>query len=516
MIMISKIRFLLFAAAFASCMSTRQANTTTTTGTTTSAYNEPHRPQIHFSPAANWMNDPNGMVYFNNRYHLFYQYYPDSTVWGPMHWGHAISRDLVHWEHQPIALYPDTLGYIFSGSAVADVNNTSGFGQNGKTPLVAIFTHHDPKGARARTGRHESQSIAYSLDDGKTWTKYAENPVLKNPGIKDFRDPKVMWYEAGKKWIMTLATLDHITFYSSPDLKNWKEESKIGKDFGAHGGVWECPDLFPLDYNGEKIWILIVNLNPGGPNGGSATQYFTGQFDGNKFTPYQIDTRWLDYGPDEYAGITWANTGDRKIFLGWMSNWQYANVVPTHPWRSAMTVPRDLSIQKVGDKFLVASKPVSELGTIAQQPVNLSNIDATNYNLTDKTGKLSGPARLQFTSDKLENFSITFSNAMGEKVIVGFDKAANNYFIDRTNSGKVNFKKGFAGRHTAPRFSDKNNVDMTLIIDNASIELFADDGLSVMTEIFFPNQIYSDIQVQSPDHFNIKSLQFSKMRSIWK
>jgi fructan beta-fructosidase len=508
----SKLKFLIPIVFLAACTSSREQSTTSTAG----SYNEPHRPQIHFSPKEKWMNDPNGMVYFNNKYHLFYQYYPDSTVWGPMHWGHAISKDLVHWEHQPIALYPDTLGFIFSGSAVADVNNTSGFGKGGKTPLVAIFTHHDPKGEKAGTNTFENQSIAYSLDEGKTWTKYENNPVVKNPGIKDFRDPKVSWYEAGKKWIMTLATLDHITFYSSPDLKNWTKESVFGKEVGAHGGVWECPDLFPLDYNGQKIWILVVNLNPGGPNGGSATQYFTGQFDGNKFIPYQTDTRWIDYGPDEYAGITWANTGDRKIFLGWMSNWQYAKVVPTDPWRSAMTVPRDLSIQKVGDKFLVASKPVSELGTIAQKPVTLENIDATNYNLTEKTGKISGPARLQVTSDKIENFSFTFSNAMGEKVVVGYDKTTNNYFIDRTNSGKIDFEKGFAARHTAPRFSDKNNVDLILILDNASIELFADNGLSVMTEIFFPNQIYSDIQIQSPDHFSIKSLQFNKMNSIWK
>ena len=481
-----------------------------------SMYNEAHRPQIHFSPAAHWMNDPNGMVFFNNQYHLFYQYYPDGTVWGPMHWGHAVSKDLVHWEHLPIALYPDTLGYIFSGSAVADANNTSGFGKDGKTPLVAIFTHHDPKGEKAGTNTFQNQSIAYSLDDGKTWTKYANNPVIKNPGIKDFRDPKVTWYEAGKKWIMTLATLDHITFYSSPDLKSWTKESEFGKVVGAHGGVWECPDLFSLDYEGQKIWILIVNLNPGGPNGGSATQYFTGQFDGNKFTPYQTDTRWLDYGPDEYAGVTWSNTDDRKIFLGWMSNWQYANVVPTNPWRSAMTVPRDLNIQKVGDKFMVASKPVSELETITEKPQTLENINAENYNLTEKTGKLRGPARLQISADEIESFSIILSNSKDERVIIGYDKTSNNYFIDRTNSGKVVFEKGFAAKHTAPRFSEKNNFDFTLIIDNASVELFADNGLTVMTEIFFPNENYSQVQLKSNPGFIIESLQFSAMKRIWR
>ncbi len=275
-------------------------------------YSDPYRPQIHFSPKEHWMNDPNGMVFYKGVYHLFFQYYPDSTVWGPMHWGHATSKDLVHWKQQPIALYPDSLGYIFSGSAVIDQQNTSGFGKNGHPPMVAIFTHHDPKGEKEGRNNFQNQSLAYSLDEGKTWTKYAGNPVLKNPGIKDFRDPKVRWYEEGKKWIMTLATLDRIDFYSSKNLKTWTKESEFGKDLGAHGGVWECPDLFPMNYKGKTVWILIVNINPGGPNGGSATQYFTGDFDGKTFIPYQTDTRWLDYGPDEYAGITWSNTGNRQ------------------------------------------------------------------------------------------------------------------------------------------------------------------------------------------------------------
>lgn len=479
-------------------------------------YNEQHRPQIHFSPEAHWMNDPNGMVYFNGTYHLFFQYFPDSTVWGPMHWGHATSKDLVHWAQQPIALYPDSLGYIFSGSAVVDVNNTSGFGENGKIPLVAMFTHHDPKGEKERSGIYQNQSLAYSLDEGQTWTKYSGNPVLKNPGIKDFRDPKVSWYEAGQKWIMTLATLDRITFYSSPDLKTWSKESEFGKEAGAHGGVWECPDLFTLDHDGEKIWILIVNINPGGPNGGSATQYFTGKFDGKTFTPFQTDTRWLDYGPDEYAGITWANTGDRKIFFGWMSNWQYANVVPTEMWRSACTVARELGLQKQGDRYLVTSQPVKELTTLEEKTISVDNVAATNYDLTTKTGKLNGPARINFTTDKLETFSLTLSNKLGERLKIGYDQASNNYYIDRTKSGKVNFEKGFAARHVAPRFSSKSNADIQLIIDNASVELFADNGLTVMTEIFFPNELMSDITFQSANKMVISNLSFNSLTSIWK
>ncbi len=504
-----KCKFLFVFVFFVSC-SIGQAQTVSP------SYKEPYRPQIHFSPKAHWMNDPNGMVYYNGIYHLFFQYYPGGTVWGPMHWGHATSSDLVHWKELPIALYPDSLGYIFSGSGIADINNTSGFGKKGKVPLVAIYTNHDPKGEKKGHNNYQNESIAYSLDNGKTWTKYPGNPVLKNPGITDFRDPKVSWYAADKKWIMTLATKDRITFFSSPDLKNWKKESEFGSNIGAHGGVWECPDLFFMDYNGKKIWVLLVNINPGGPNGGSATQYFTGKFDGKNFIPFETDTRWVDYGPDEYAGVTWSNTGNRKIFLGWMSNWQYATVVPTQNWRSAMTVPRELGISKIGNKFMLSSQPVSELNILNEKVIDEKDLDATNYNLTEKTGKLSVPVKLHITADKIENFSFTFSNDSDEKIVVGFDKSANSYFIDRTASGKVDFEKGFAKRHKAPRFSDKQTVELTLILDNASIELFADNGLSVMTEIFFPQQLYSAIQIQSPDHFKIKSLHLTRLKSIWK
>ncbi len=478
-------------------------------------YREQFRPQVHFSPPANWMNDPNGMVYANGTYHLFYQYYPGATVWGPMHWGHATSKDLVKWKNEPVALYPDSLGYIFSGSAVLDSKNTSGFGMNGKAPLVAIFTSHDPKGEKAGSNTFENQSIAYSRDDGKSWTKYDKNPVVKSPGIKDFRDPKVSWFEAEKKWVMTLAVTDHISFYSSPDLKNWTRESDFGNKLGAHGGVWECPDLFPLEYNGEKVWVLIVNINPGGPNGGSATQYFTGKFDGKTFTPFEPKSKWIDFGPDEYAGITWSNTGDRKVFMGWMSNWQYANKVPTGKWRSAMTIARELKIVKQNDDFFVTSAPVKELKSLETGTVNLTVPDATNFDLTAKTGKLTGPARLDLTSDKLAGFNITLSNDAGEKLDLGYDAASKQYFVDRTNSGDVSFEKGFAGKHHVPRFTAADKFDLTLVIDNASVELFADQGLSVMTEIFFPKSVYSKITIRSTDGFKIKTLKFSRLKGIW-
>lgn len=499
--MFSYLKYVPFVALLASCTAAKKM------ASQNEWFNEQHRPQLHFTPQKSWMNDPNGMVFYNGTYHLFYQYYPDSTVWGPMHWGHATSKDMVHWQHQPIALYPDSLGYIFSGSAVADVHNTSGFGKDGKVPLVAIYTSHDAKGEKAGKNDYETQSIAYSLDEGKTWTKYSNNPVLKNPGIRDFRDPKVSWLEEGKKWIMTLATQDHITFFSSPNLKDWTKESEFGKDLGAHGGVWECPDLFALNEGGKKHWVLVVNLNPGGPNGGSATQYFVGDFDGHQFTPYQTDTRWIDYGPDEYAGITWSNTGDRKVFLGWMSNWQYANRVPTQKWRSAMTVPRELRLEKVGEKYLVASKPVEELNAITEPAENPGDA---------MSGKLSGPAKLSIKTARAESFTVTLSNAQGQKVTLGYDKPSNSYFVDRTASGKVDFEKGFAARHTAPRFANSETIDLTVIIDKASVELFADGGLTVMTQIFFPDSDYSSFAVQTADRSVISSLQFSRMKSIYE
>jgi fructan beta-fructosidase len=480
-------------------------------------YHEQYRPQVHFSPKEKWVNDPNGMVYYKGIYHLFFQYYPDSTVWGPMHWGHATSSDLIHWEQKPIALYPDSLGYIFSGSAVVDNKNTSGFGKNGKPPLVAIFTHHDPIGAKAKRDNFQNQSIAYSLDNGTSWIKYQRNPVLKNPGIRDFRDPKVMWYEPGKKWVMTLATKDRITFYSSPDLKSWKKESEFGKDVGAHGGVWECPDLFTLPDNGKKVWVLIVNLNPGGPNKGSATQYFMGDFNGNKFTPIDTDTRWLDYGPDEYAGVTWSNTGNRRLFLGWMSNWLYANKVPTVAWRNAMTIPRELHISHVGKDRFVSSEPVEELNKIASKPVTKQNfVVEKDFDLSALTHTITFPCRIDLSLERIKDFSFVLSNDSGEKVIIGYDKKLNQYFIDRTSSGKVDFQKGFAARHAAPRLKNSPQMNLSLILDESSAELFSDDGLTVMTEIFFPQKPYDQIHIETGDGVSVKKLRYVQLQSIWR
>jgi fructan beta-fructosidase len=475
---------------------------------------EAYRPQIHFSPKAHWANDPNGMVYNKGVYHLFYQHHPYSSVWGPMHWGHATSRDMINWKHEPIAIYPDSLGTIFSGSAVVDKNNTSGFGKNGQAPLVAIFTQHSMEDEKAGKNNFQNQSIAYSNDNGMSWTKYTGNPVLKNPGIVDFRDPKVMWYEPQKKWVMTLATKDCITFYSSSNLKSWIKESEFGATIGAHGGVWECPDLFALDDNGKKVWVLIVSINPGGPNKGSATQYFIGDFDGNKFTPLTTDVKWIDYGPDNYAGITWSNTGDRKIFLGWMSNWMYANTVPTETWRSAMTFPRELKLKHVRDEILLASQPVVELSKIQSKPITISNVKITNsIDMAARIGKVKFPCRINLSMDEIKDFSLVVSNDMGEELIIGYDKKQNQYFIDRTKSGKTNFQNEFAARHVAPRLTDNTKMNISLLIDVSSVELFADDGSTVMTAIFFPNKPYSQIHIQSTENAVIKNMEYINLKS---
>ena len=474
---------------------------------------EKHRPQFHFSPKTSWMNDPNGMVYHNGTYHLFFQHNPDSTVWGPMHWGHATSTDLVHWEEHPIGLYPDSLGTIFSGSAVVDKGNTAGFGENA---LVAIFTHHNPAIAKERTGLHQYQSIAYSTDEGKTWTKYEGNPVLPNPGIRDFRDPKVMWHEETDRWVMTLATRQTITFYSSPNLKEWTRLSEFGEDIGAHGGVWECPDLISFDHEGKKVWVLLVSINPGGPNGGSATQYFVGDFDGTVFTPYETETKWLDYGRDNYAGITWSNTGNRRIFIGWMNNWDYANMVPTGNWRGAGTIARDLAITQLAGKWHVTSTPVAELRAITEPFYEIPQLEINGEtSLRDIAGKLPETYRLDFTAPADKDFVVKLKNEHKEWVDISYKAEEKQFFIDRTKSSDTSFSGKFASINTAPRIGTSRSVLFTLFVDVASVELFADGGLTVMTDTFFPTAIYNDIVLISNKGLSLEELEINRVESIW-
>lgn len=472
---------------------------------------EKYRPQIHFSPVSGWMNDPNGLVLSNGTYHLFYQYYPDSIVWGPMHWGHATSPDLVHWRQQPIALYPDSLGYIFSGSIVLDKDNTSGFGTSTTPPLVAVFTSHDPKGEKEGSLTFQNQSIAYSLDDGKTWTKYLGNPVLKNPGIRDFRDPKVSWNNETKKWIMTLATQDRITFFSSPDLKSWTKESEFGQGVGSHGGVWECPDLFTLHDGGKEVWILLVSIGNGGPNGGSATQYFVGTFDGHIFSPVDEKIRWIDYGPDDYAGVTFSNTGAKKIFLGWMSNWAYANVVPATTWRSSMTVPRQLELFSREGRYFVKANPVTEIRSLVKRQDSIINMRSARVNISGRFGEIKAPLALTVRLDLPESFAITISNTDLDTLRAGYDAQKNIFFIDRTKAGISSFHEKFATISTAPRLATSSNLSCTIYLDKTSLELYGDDGASVLTSIIFPHEDYRDALLTAPEPIQLSMLKFQEL-----
>lgn len=489
---------------------------------------EVHRPLYHFTPDSMWMNDPNGMVYYDGEYHLFYQYYPDSTVWGPMHWGHAISTDLIHWEHMPVALYPDDNGWIFSGSAVVDVDNTSGLGSADKPAMVAIFTYHDPIGERAGNVDFQTQGIAYSIDRGRTWKMYEKNPVLKNPGIRDFRDPKVMWHDASGKWIMTLAVMDHIRFYSSPDLINWSFESEFGKELGAHGGVWECPDLIEMTVENnqdESKWVLLVSINPGGPNGGSATQYFVGTFDGSIFTSESKEIQWLDYGKDNYAGVTYANIPDsdgRKIFIGWMSNWEYATVVPTERWRSAMTIPRTLELNKNNDLYKVHSFPVSELNILREDEVKMNSFKINGIKeFKSKSEHMPEAMELKLElvipdGSTATAFGLEFYNSLGEYISIGYDRTNSSFYIDRNNTGKVYFSDNFPGIHKAPFILKEGEIlDMHLYLDIASVELFAMNGEVVMTEIFFPNENFKNLRFFSKDGETVlRSGSYNPLKSI--
>jgi len=472
-----------------------------------------------------WMNDPNGMVYYDGEYHLFYQHYPDSTVWGPMHWGHAVSKDMIHWEHLPIALYPDSLGYIFSGSAVVDQQNTSGLGTAGNPPMVTIFTYHLMEGEKAGRNDYQTQGLAYSLDKGRTWKKYERNPVLPSSGIKDFRDPKVFWHDGSRQWIMTLAVTDHVELYGSKDLKSWSKLSEFGKTYGAHGGVWECPDLFSLTIEGQQKWVLLLSINPGGLHGGSATQYFVGHFDGKQFTSDNPPktTLWLDYGKDNYAGVTWSNipaSDGRRLFLGWMSNWQYANVVPTKEWRSAMTIPRELSLARTQAGIRLMQQPVKELSGIRAAS---NEIPAQSVNgLVDLSGKLPferSMAELVLEFDSVgagADFGVELSNSKSQRIRIGFDAAKKNFYIDRSQSGNNDFSKEFAGIHTAPGSAMNGTVKMHLIIDVASVELFANGGEVAMTDIFFPDEPYRQIKLYAAKSaVRLKSGTFTPLQSIW-
>jgi fructan beta-fructosidase len=488
-----------------------------------------YRPNFHFTPKKGWMNDPNGMFYADGYYHLFYQYYPEKSVWGPMHWGHAISKDLIKWEEQPIALYPEHDKYIFSGSAVVDTHNSSGFGIGNKAPIVAIYTLHDATKEKENKIDVEQQDIAYSNDNGFTWQKFEQgNPVVKNPGIRDFRDPKVNWDETHKQWIMVLAAQDRAQFYTSKNLKDWKYASEFGKNIGAHGGVWECPDFFPIKVKGTKEtkWVLIQNLNPGGANGGSGTQYFIGDFDGTTFTldahfakrVTQEKAVWLDYGKDNYAGVTWNNVpkaDGRRLFIGWMSNWDYAQQVPTTGWRSSTTIAREIQLVKKGNAYSLINNPVEEINSYVSKTIQVKSLKGKGKLSILEAAKIDlTKAIIDFNIKNLkqDTYTFTLSNKKGESLVFGINNSDHYLFVDRSKSGKNDFSEKFASTITKAALDGNQKEGVfKIVLDKTSIEIFYNNGEKVITEIFFSDQPFTTLSVSSNQGIELSNLVLNQL-----
>ena len=425
---------------------------------------EQYRPAYHHTPLYGWMNDPNGMFYKDGIWHLYYQWNPYGSQWENMTWGHSTSRDLIHWEAQPAALEMDWLGSIFSGSCVTNGND-----------VVAFYTS---------AGHHQTQSMAVSKDGGRTFEKFSGNPVLTTSDIPDFRDPKAFWNEKAKVWNLILAAGQEMRIYSSKNLKEWKYESSFGKEYGNHSGVWECPDLFPITYHPspdttETKWVLICNINPGGPFGGSATQYFIGQFDGRKFTCESMPkvTKWLDYGKDHYATVSFYNAPEqRRVVLAWMSNWQYANQVPTKQYRSANSIPRDLGLFQFGEETYVSVVPSKEM-------------------LALRGEKVKKPTETcEMVVDLKNQTEMVLSNTKGEEVVMRYDAQKQTFTMDRTKSGDVSFSEAFPCETTAPTHGAIKQL--RIFVDRCSIEAFDADGKMAMTNLVFPSEPYNTIKVK--------------------
>ena len=421
---------------------------------------ERFRPVYHHTPVYGWMNDPNGMFYKDGVWHLYYQWNPYGSQWENMHWGHSTSRDLIHWQAEPMALEPDWLGAIFSGSCVTRGDE-----------VVAMYT---------TAGHHQTQSIAFSNDGGRTFQKFSGNPVL-TADVPDFRDPRPFWNEDIKAWNLILAVGQEMHIYSSQNLTEWTYESAFGKEYGNHGGVWECPDLFEIkdETLNIKKWVLICNINPGGPFGGSATQYFVGQFDGHKFTCESMPkvTKWLDYGKDHYATVSFYNAPEKRhVVLAWMSNWQYANQVPTKQYRSGNSIPRDLGLFNFGEETYVSVVPSKEMlamrGTKVRKPTEACEI----------------------VVDMKNQAEIVLSNSKGEEVVMVYDGQRQSFSMDRTKSGDVSFSEAFACTTIAPTYG--HIKQLRLFIDRCSIEAFDAEGKMAMTNLVFPSEPYNNIKVK--------------------
>ncbi len=456
---------------------------------------EKFRPAYHHTPLYGWMNDPNGMFYKDGEWHLCYQWNPYGSKWQNLSWGHSVSRDLIHWEHRPDAVIePDGLGMIFSGSSAVDRSGSAGFG---KDAVVAMYTS---------AAASQIQSLAWSDDNGETFTKYDGNPVLTLDS--EARDPNMFWDAERNVWILVLAhALDHeMLIFSSPDMKDWTLESSFGRGLGAQDGVWECPDLFELPVNGEsgKKWVLLCNLNPGGPFGGSATQYFIGDFDGKTFTSDtddsgKVPTKWLDYGKDHYATVSFSDAPDgRRTVIGWMSNWQYAPEVPTMQFRSANTLPREMGLFRAPDgQLYVSSTPSPEVDALRGALVK--SVSKTSLGSKARTYSIPELCEIdmEISPKKAESVEIELSNAAGEKVVMVYDAKSDSLSFDRRKSGIVDFSQDFPAVTVSPAYTDGDKVGLRIFIDRSSIEVFGKDGRFAMTNLVFPNSPYSRLSVRA-------------------
>ena len=488
-----------------------------------------YRPSYHFTPLYGWMNDPNGMVYKDGEYHLYFQYNPYGSKWGNMHWGHAVSKDLVHWEHLDPAIARDPVGHIFSGSSVIDKKNTAGFG---KDAIIAIYTNNS-------VNHDEVQCIAYSNDNGRTFTKYEGNPVLTPfDGLKDFRDPKVFWYEKGKCWYMIVSADKEMRLYKSKNLKKWNYVSAFGKGIGQQPCQYECPDFFQLPVNGDKKkmkWVMTMNINPGCWFGGSATEYFVGDFDGKKFTcPDAHDVKWLDWGKDHYATVTFSNTGDRVLGITWMSNWQYANLTPFKQNRGANGLPRELKLYEKNGKYYISEDVAPEVYALRKDTKNVADASVAGEKmLAGVAANMEGAFEIEadVTPDANGIAGIEISNNKRERTLIYFDMKQGKVVMDRTESGlsdfgkqsvphdielawdkqlaaegkqparitnSINYKNDFALATWAPLSlceDGKKTYHVDIFVDKSSVELFVDGGRIAMTNLVFPVAPYENVKL---------------------
>lgn len=524
-------------------------------------YQQAYRPQLSYSPAHNWMNDPNGLVYHDGEYHLFYQYNPNGNAWGDMSWGHAVSTDLVHWDELAPALLAEKDGQgaltqmFFSGSVVVDEANTSGLGRPGQPAMVALYTSVYPQALALANGQSvragtQAQSLAYSLDRGRSWVQYAGNPVIGLPPaayvdqFRDFRDPKVFWYAPERKWVMALALPTHhkALFYSSNDLLHWEYMSEFGPG-NAVGGVWECPDLFELPVDGDATrskWVLVISLNPGGPAGGSGTQYFTGAFDGTRFTadapapgagaahaPVVAtaapgdQVQWLDYGSDFYAAASWNGVaGDRRLLAGWMNNWTYGQQVPTAPWRSAQSVPRELSLRTLDGRVRLVQQPVAEFKRLRSDLLYSASAlgvaaGLAPIPLAGNTAPIELALRLE--PGKADRAGIRLrSGAQGQQTEVGYDSALGLLYLDRRRAGEHAFHPEFANRQIAPVSLRNGQLSLRIVVDSASVTVFAGEGETVLTSQIFPDPAAHGVALFAEGaSAEVRDLHIWALASIW-